>query len=308
MTEPVLLKADAVEYRYANQRGVRGIDIELRSGEVLGLLGLNGAGKSTTLRLLAGTLLPTAGVVHIAGRPLRPGLPDGRSKIGFLPETAPLYPELTVDEQLHFAARLYGMSARKAAAATAEARALCDLDSVAKRRVQALSQGMRRRLGIAQAIVHRPAVVLLDEPTVALDPAQIVQMRNLIRKLRGASAVVLSSHLLTEVEAVCTRVAVLHEGRLVHEQALHDTAAGSEIILGLANDPGLDALCAAVAPATVSMVEPGRYAVQGDPDLAQRLASLAVHGQWGLRELTPRPQTLERRFLALTRGTPAGAP
>ena len=301
MNDAVLLQAEGLAFRYSNERGVRGIDLALRRGEILGLLGLNGAGKSTTLRLLAGTLLPTAGSVSVNGKMLRPGLPGGRDRLGFLPETAPLYPELTVDEQLLFSARLYGLASKPARRAAAEARQRCGLDPFARRRVLALSQGMRRRLGIAQAIVHRPSVVLLDEPTVALDPVQIVQVRALIQDLARDSAVVLSSHLLNEVESVCTRVAVLHEGRLVHEQPLPDTTADGEIVLGLQYDPGLAAVTAAAQPAPVIAIGPGRYLIQGDRELAMSLAQRAVEQQWGVRELTPHAQTLERKFIALTR-------
>lgn len=301
MTERFALQAVGVTYRYANHRGVRDIHLQLQRGEVLGLLGLNGAGKSTTLRLLAGVLQPSAGQVRVAGTTLRPGVAKGRAQLGYLPEHAPCYPELTVDEQLRFAARLFGMGARHARSAAAAARSRCGLDAVARQRVQTLSQGMRRRLGLAQAIVHKPAVLLLDEPTVALDPAQIVQVRALITELSRDSAVVLSSHLLHEVETLCTRVAVLHQGRLVHEQALAARVEEREFVLALAHDPGPAAVAEAAGAAACTTLEPGRYAVQGDEELAAAMARTAVQQGWGLRELTPRAKPLEQRFLALTR-------
>lgn len=301
MTASFALHAEDVHYRYANQRGISGIDLRLQRGEVLGLLGLNGAGKSTTLRLLAGILQPTSGRILIDGTVLRPGLTAGRAQLGYLPEQVPAYPEFTVDEQLRFAARLFGMTGVAARRAAADARARCGLDDVARRRVQALSQGMRKRLGLAQAIVHRPAVLLLDEPTVALDPVQIVQVRALVRELSRDSAVVLSSHLLNEVEAVCTRVAVLHDGRLVYEQPLQASDMNAEILLRLEHDPGLAAVAAVAQPAEVIRLEPSRYSIQGDERVAAQLARHAVEQGWGLRELTPRAHPLEQRFLALTR-------
>lgn len=310
MTEHVPLQAEGLTFHYANQRGVQGIDLQLQRGEILGLLGLNGAGKSTTLRLLAGVLRATAGWVRIAGQSLRPGAAAGRRQLGFLPENVPLYPELSVDEQLRFSARLYGLSARQARGAAAQARQRCGLDAVSRRRVAALSQGMRRRLGIAQAMVHRPAVLLFDEPTVALDPVQIVQMRELIRELSHDSAVILSSHVLGEVEALCSRVAVLHEGRLVHEQTLPGTSPSAQLTIGLARDPGIGALRSAAHSASVSALGGGRYRIEGVAlqDLAPRLAQHAVEQNWGLLELTPHTETLERKFIALTQETAVVSP
>ncbi len=303
MAADVLLEAEGIAFRYANARGVENIDLQLRRGEILGLLGLNGAGKSTTLRLLAGILNASAGVVRIENKPLRPGSITGRKRLGMLPEVAPLYPEFTVDEQLDFSARLFGMRAKQARAAAAQARQRCGLDGVGRRRIQALSQGMRRRLGLAQAIVHRPSVVLLDEPTVALDPMQIVQVRELIRDLSRDSAVILSSHLLNEVETVCSRVAVLHDGRLVHEQSLRRRARIPVVLISLGNDPGAEALSAAAGQASVTALSAGRYLVEtSDPS---QLARHAVERGWALQELTPHAETLERTFIALTRGAEA---
>lgn len=307
MTDDVLLQAEGIAFRYPNARGVQDIDLQLQRGEILGLLGLNGAGKSTTLRLFAGSLIPTAGIVRVAGHPLRPGSTVARKQLGYLPEIAPLYAELTVDEQLIFSARLYGMRARPARAAAAHARQRCGLDAVARRRIRALSQGMRRRVGLAQAIVHRPSVLLLDEPTVALDPVQIVQVRALIGELSRDSAIILSSHLLNEVETLCSRVAVLHEGRLVHRQRLAGQARSTQLLIALAHDPGLEAVTAAAAGAAVTALGSGRYRVeQADAtDLAMHLAQHAVEREWGLLELTPQADTLERTFIDLTRGNEA---
>lgn len=308
MTDAALLRAEGLSFQYANGRGVSGLRLELHRGEILGLLGLNGAGKSTALRLLAGTLTPTTGTVAINGRRLRPGSRAGREQLGYLPELAPLYPELTVDEQLLFSARVFGLRAGAARDAVAQARARCGLDEVAQRRVQALSQGMRRRLGIAQAIVHRPAVVLLDEPTVALDPVQIVQVRDLIGDLGADSAVVLSSHLLHEVESVCSRVAILHEGRLVRDHALPYPHTPAGVVLGLDRDPGEAALREALHPATARALGTGRYLIQGEPAQVPALARIALERGWGLRELTPHTETLEQQFIALTRDNRETAP
>jgi ABC-2 type transport system ATP-binding protein len=208
-----LLEVRQLERRDAGRVRVAGLSFALTRGEVVGLLGLNGAGKSTTLCLVAGALAPTAGCVLLEGADLATAPHVLRARVGFLPEPPPLYPELTVDEFLGFAARLRGLDRRAARGAVARVRERCGLGEVGRRLIGQLSKGYRQRVGLAQAIVHDPPLVLLDEPTAGLDPAQCRETRDLVADLGRDHAVLFSSHLLDEVERVCTRVEVLHHGR-----------------------------------------------------------------------------------------------
>ncbi|OGS92220.1 MAG: multidrug ABC transporter ATP-binding protein [Gallionellales bacterium GWA2_60_18] len=212
----ITLSARNLTRRFGSRQVIHGISLELRRGEVLGLLGHNGAGKSTTLQMLTGCLLPDAGAIDICGIDLLRRPAAAKARIGYLPEIPPLYRELNVDDYLLFAARLRGMAPAAAAAALAQARQRCGLETVGKKTIGTLSKGYQQRIGIAQAIIHQPDVIVLDEPTVGLDPAQIREIRTLIRELGDAHSVILSTHLLGEVESMCDRVEIMREGRLIY--------------------------------------------------------------------------------------------
>ncbi|MEM7292005.1 MAG: ABC transporter ATP-binding protein [Pseudomonadota bacterium] len=192
------------------------LNLELWQGQVTGFLGLNGAGKTTSMRLLCGTLAPDSGSVSIAGHDLRDHPIAARAQLGYLPDTPPLYGELTVKEYLNYCAKLRGVATRDVASAVQLSCQRTGLGDYSEQRCEGLSRGYRQRLGIAQAIVHSPRVVILDEPTPGLDPRQIEEIRELIRALRASATVLLSTHLLAEVHAVCDNVIVLHDGRVVH--------------------------------------------------------------------------------------------
>ncbi|MEW9622811.1 ABC transporter ATP-binding protein [Rhodanobacter geophilus] len=215
---PPVLQLDHVTRSRAGRVAVQDLNLVLPPGQVLGLLGVNGAGKSTTLSMIAGALRPDEGAIHLNGEDFleRPEL--ARRLIGWLPERAPVWPELTVAEHLDAHGRLRGLSGtalREAREATLER---LELQPLARRLAGVLSQGQRQRLGLACALLHRPALLVLDEPANALDPVQVTALRTLIREQAAAGAsVVLSTHVLVEVTAVCDRVAILHEGRLRHD-------------------------------------------------------------------------------------------
>ena len=213
---PPLLQLHAVSRSLAGRAVLCELALELRRGEVLGLLGVNGAGKSTTLRVIAGVLAPDSGSVRLDGTDLYDAPERARRGIGYLPERAPLHAELSVSEYLGFCARLRGLD--RAAARTAVAReiARCDLGEVRHRLVGQLSKGFQQRVGLAQALLHAPSLVVLDEPASGLDPVQAVRMRELVRGLREQQGVILSTHQLAEAQAACDRVAILHGGRLCH--------------------------------------------------------------------------------------------
>lgn len=223
------LTARNLQRRFGTRIVVDNVSLELRRGEVLGLLGHNGAGKSTTLQMLSGCLLPDGGEIEICGNDLLRQPLQAKRQLGYLPEIPPLYREMRVDGYLAFAARLHGLGAGQTAAAVAESLHRCGLETVSQKRIGTLSKGYQQRVGIAQAIVHQPDVIILDEPTVGLDPAQIRDIRTLIRELANHHSVLLSTHLLSEVEAICDRVNILHQGRMVFDGttaalAAHDGA------------------------------------------------------------------------------------
>lgn len=213
---PITLSAIELTRRFGRHGAVEGVTLHLRRGEVLGLLGHNGAGKSTTLQMLAGVLLPHFGRIEICGFDLAREPDQARACIGFLPETPPLYRDMRVADYLAFAARLRRMAPEKVAGALEETMRRCGLQDAGRKIIGTLSKGYQQRVGIAQAIIHHPEIVILDEPTVGLDPAQIRDIRSLIRELGDAHSVILSTHLLAEVESICDRVEIMHQGRLIY--------------------------------------------------------------------------------------------
>lgn len=213
---PITLSAHDLIRQFGRYSAVRGVSLQLRRGEVLGLLGHNGAGKSTTLQMLSGALLADSGQVEICGFDLARQPARAKACIGYLPETPPLYRDMRVEDYLSFAAGLRLVPRKKIAGAVADAIRRCGLPTVGRKIIGNLSKGYQQRVGIAQAIIHNPEVIILDEPTVGLDPAQIRDIRALIRELGDAHSVILSTHLLSEVESICDRVEIMHEGRLIY--------------------------------------------------------------------------------------------
>jgi len=219
---PITISARGLCRNFGAHAAVREINLELKRGEVLGFLGPNGAGKTTTMRMLTGNLAPNAGSIEICGIDLLDQPRDAKAHIGYLPETPPLYRELTVDEYLRLAARLHRIANASIRSALDETKQRCGLNDTGKRLIGSLSKGYQQRVGIAQAIIHNPDVVILDEPTVGLDPNQMREIRALIRELGAERSVILSTHILPEVESVCDRVQIMHRGRMV----FNDTIAG----------------------------------------------------------------------------------
>ncbi len=222
MTAPLTLSARDLMRRHDNRLVVNGVSLELRRGEVLGLVGHNGAGKSTTLQMLTGALPPDSGHIEVCDFDMRKYPQQAKSCIGYLPEQPPLYREMRVDDYLLFAARLHRLPSARLAEALALAKQRCGLQDCGRKLIGTLSKGYQQRVGIAQAIIHNPAVVVLDEPTVGLDPAQIRDIRTLIRELGDNSSVILSTHLLNEVESLCDRVVILQKGRLIYSGSSAD--------------------------------------------------------------------------------------
>lgn len=220
VTPEITLSARHLTRSFGGRKVILDLSLELKRGEVLGLLGHNGAGKSTTMQMLTGCLLPDStnnieASIDICGIDLAHNPAKAKMHIGYLPETPPLYRELNVNDYLVFAARLRGISKAELAASLDNAKLRCGLNTVGNKIIGTLSKGYQQRVGIAQAIIHNPDVIVLDEPTVGLDPSQIRDVRTLIRELGNTHSVLLSTHLLSEVESICDRVEILHGGKIV---------------------------------------------------------------------------------------------
>ncbi|MBT9612855.1 MAG: ATP-binding cassette domain-containing protein [Burkholderiales bacterium] len=305
-TTDITLSAHHLTRRYGNALAVADLDLELKRGEVLGLLGPNGAGKSTTMQMLTGNLAPSSGSVRICDIDLleRPKL--AKAKIGYLPETPPLYRELTVDEFLTFCGRLHRVPRDELPQAVKQTKARCGLNDMGRRLIAHLSKGYQQRVGIAQAILHRPDVVILDEPTVGLDPNQIREIRALIRELGGSHSVILSTHILPEVEAICDRVQIMHRGKIVFADSidgLRRTRQMESLVVGFMRPPTLEALTAipGVKDAQAMVNNLIRVVCHPDANPAEAITRTAAENNWGLTQLSPERTSLEDVFAQLTR-------
>ncbi|HSN41506.1 MAG TPA: ABC transporter ATP-binding protein [Burkholderiales bacterium] len=301
------IAASGLTRNFGAHTAVNHINLELRQGEVLGFLGPNGAGKTTTMQMLTGNLAPTAGTIRICGIDLLEQPVAAKARIGYLPETPPLYRELSVDEFLTLAAKLHRIPKARRREAIDDAKQRCGLAGVGGKLIGALSKGFQQRVGIAQAIVHAPEVVILDEPTVGLDPNQIREIRALIRELGGQHSVILSTHILPEVEAICDRVQIMHHGNLVYSDtitALRDFQSGSSILLGLRRPPNPEELAAVPGVTVVQSVSDTLFRLQftdgDDRNSIDALVRRSVDKNWDLYQLSPAQTSLEEVFVNLT--------
>ena len=311
-TEPLLIDAQGLSRWYGTREVVSGVDIRLARGEILGFLGLNGAGKTTTLRMLTGTLAPHRGAIRIADRDLLEEPRAAKRLVGYLPEHPPLHPELTVEESLRFAGRLHGVRRRALAATIDTALGRTGLGDVRRRLVAHLSKGYQQRLGLAQAVLHQPEVLILDEPTVGLDPAQIQSIRALIAELGREHGVLLSSHLLHEVESVCTRVTIIHEGRIVLSETLGHLGEGNgeeRSLLELARPPAPEVLRTLPGVRGMEPKGEGRFLLRHEagPEARAALLARAAQAGWQPAAFAPQRPDLEDVFLALTLGRATAA-
>ncbi|MHB1544753.1 MAG: ABC transporter ATP-binding protein [Gammaproteobacteria bacterium] len=309
----LLIEAQNLTRYYGTRAAIQDVSLTLGRGEILGFLGLNGAGKSTTLRILSGALAPSTGRIAIAGIDLLNAPQEAKRKLGFLPEHPPLYPELTVAEYLRFCARIHGIPGKQVRSAVSLAQEKTHLTEMSRRLIRNLSKGFQQRVGLAQAILHEPEVLLLDEPSVGLDPAQIQGIRDLIRTLGTQHSVIFSSHLLAEVQSLSTRVIIIHEGRLVLSQelaALDAQRACSVHRIGLRRPPALRILEALEGVTHVSAQNDGIFRIehQDQPEFPELLLREAVRRDWVPFTLSPERANLEEIFLSLTRGSDAIAP
>lgn len=301
------LTVEAIEITrlYGGREAVSNVSFSLNKGEVLGFLGPNGAGKSTTMKMLTGNLAPSSGSVKICGIDMIENPKEAKALIGYLPEMRPLYKELTVDEYLTMAARLHRVSAKHIKSAVEAAKERCGLGHMSKRLIENLSNGYQQRVGIAQAIIHRPMVVILDEPTVGLDPIQIRDIRALIREVGGEHSVIISTHILPEVEMVCDRVQIIDKGKLVFNgsiDVLKRQRVGNKLLIGLRQAPKADDLLNIAGVVEAETLPSGmiRVRFEGDTAPAEAIVQTAVQQGWGLYQIAPDQTSLEDVFMQLT--------
>jgi ABC-2 type transport system ATP-binding protein len=304
-----LIQVEQLTRYYGDHCAVDNVTFNLEKGEILGFLGPNGAGKSSTMQMICGNLAPTSGQILINGIDILDSPKEAKRELGYLPEIPPVYRELTVDEFLEYCAKLHGIPRDRQRAAINTAKERCGLTEEGERLIGNLSKGYQQRVGIAQAILHMPAVIILDEPTVGLDPIQIIEIRELIRELGKEHGVILSTHILPEVRESCTHVQIIHKGRLV----LNDTIEGleqqmraSSLVLETRRPPNLDYLAQLDGVRKIDDLGDGRYRVFHDRESnpAERLAEAVVAARWGLLELAPERRSMEDIFIDITTHSP----
>jgi len=290
---------------------VNDVSFEVAAGEIVGFLGPNGAGKTTTMRIICGYLAPTAGRVEVAGRDVVRDSREARRNIGYLPENCPLYPEMRVDDYLHFRGRLKGLSGRRLRERVAEVKELCGLSGRGRRIIGNLSKGYRQRVGLADALIADPPLLVLDEPTIGLDPNQVREVRSLIRGLAEQHTVLLSTHILTEVEMTCRRVVIINRGRIVaadETRALIEKVSSPRVLLEARADAaalkdrllGLGAVKAVETEPLAGGWVRARVEGHSGIDMRPEVWRLLKTGEWEVREFCAEKSTLEEVFSSLT--------
>lgn len=302
----LLLEAKELSRFFGDTAAVDNVSFDIKQGEVLGFLGPNGAGKSTTMRMLTGNLAPDNGQIIINGIDLLDNPKQAKACIGYLPETPPLYKEHTVTEFLQFCARLNGIAKKQQKSAVDNVIERCGLTEVSKRLIANLSKGFQQRVGIAQAIIHSPAVVILDEPTSGLDPIQIREIRQLIRDIANEHSVILSTHILPEVQMLCDRVQIISKGQLLFNdslQKLTEQMQSTAIVVGFSRsiDTSLFSTIPGVNDVEKIDEQHVRLSYLPDQNPTQNLLRSAVENSWPLTSLMPEQHSLEDVFMKIIR-------
>lgn len=307
-----MIQVEHLSKRFGTATAIDDVNFEVRKGEVLGFLGPNGAGKTTTMRILAGFFPPTAGRAVVAGfdvfeRPL-----EAKRRVGYMPEQPPLYTEMTVNEFLRFVARIKGLPSDRIEERLGRVTEQCGLEDTGERLIKHLSKGYKQRVGLAQALIHEPEVLILDEPTVGLDPKQIIEVRDLIRGLGGDHTVILSTHILPEVSMTCERVVIINRGNIVAVDTpgnLTNQLQGGERIELELRGP-VDSLSTLLTPIphvkgiVVGAPHEGHHSVaietDGTQDIRHVIARTVVESGFELYQLKTQSMSLEEIFLQLT--------
>ena len=306
-----MIEVDNLTKYYGDYPAIEGISFTVNKGEILGFLGPNAAGKTTTMRILTGFMPPTAGTARVAGFDVVDNSLEARRRIGYLPETVPLYTEMTVEDYLDFLGSVRGMNKSWRKRRIAEVIDITRLGEYQSSLIGKLSKGFRQRVGIAQAILHEPDVLIMDEPTIGIDPIQVVETRSLIKGLGGDHTVILSTHILPEVSMVCDRVIIIHEGQVVaidRPDNLSERLRGTERIEADIRGPAAQVM---TALRNVDGVREVRRTGEGDVSsyyiesnvgaiVGEEIAALVINQGWGLLKLQPIQMSLEEIFLRLT--------
>lgn len=304
MTESIV-RIEKLSHRYTNTWAIRDINMEIPPYGIVGLLGSNGAGKSTTMNILCGALNQTEGNVFINGINMRNEPAMAKKYIGFLPQNPPLYMDLTVDEYLYYCAALRRMPNEKVDAAVKEAKERCGLTHFSQRLLKNLSGGYRQRVGIAQAIVHYPKLVVLDEPTNGLDPNQIIEVRALIKEIARDRAVIFSSHILSEVQLLCKEIKMIESGRIVFSDsmdAFNNYVAPHSVLMHMENPPSETELMKVQGVTRVDFLteRQARVYFTGDQEITERLIAASILHGWRLREINLDKTALDEIFKQLS--------
>lgn len=300
--------------RYGENLAIDHLNFTVKKGEVVGFLGPNGAGKSTTMKIITGFMAPTSGVASVAGFDVFENPIEVKKRIGYLPETPPVYLDMFVDDYLRYVANLKGVEVNKISARVDQALEKTNLGGVRKRLIQNLSKGFKQRVGIAQALVSDPEVLILDEPTVGLDPKQVAEIRDLIKELRGQHTIILSTHILPEVQMTCERIIIINRGRIVAQDTLDNLSAmksgGRRVHLKTRQNTA-DVANTLRAITGVQKVAAGKSANDWEIDAAageeiiESIARAVLEKNFGLLEINSAKADLEDIFLKLTYDAPA---
>lgn len=301
----ITLKAINLSRLFGENQAVANVSFNLKRGEVLGFLGPNGAGKSTTMRMLTGNLAPSAGEIKICGIDIIENPKNAKALLGYLPEIRPLYKEFTVDEFLTIAARFHKIPSSKIKKSVEIAKDRCGLAHMSKRLIENLSNGFQQRVGIAQAIIHNPEIVILDEPTVGLDPNQIRGIRKLIKEIGSKYSVIISTHILSEVEMICDRVQFIKQGKLVYQGTIKELKEqrSEKLLIGLSKAPTLAKLRKIKGVDKVEKDENGMFVFQFKEKYlpAEEIVDLSTKEGWGLYHIARFTTSLEEFFVELTK-------
>ncbi len=306
-----MIKVENLTKRYAGQIAIQDLNFEVGKGEIMGFLGPNGAGKSTTMRILSSFMPPTSGRATIAGFDIFEQSLQARAHLGYMPENVPLYNDMRVTEYLNYRAALKSVPHRRISERVGDVKELCGLKEVEKKLIGALSKGYRQRVGLADALVHEPDLLILDEPTSGLDPNQIRQVRDLIKNLGKQHTILLSTHILPEVEMTCSRVIIIHKGRIeacdTPENLLGRirTASGVHVEAKVGKDEGAAELKKITGVRDVATTNDGDWKifslrVESGADVREEVFRLANARHWTLRELSQQRATLEDVFVEIT--------